>query len=460
MACIAQALKALLPALLCFALPAALAAQNAPRDRDLNRIPPSPLQAPAAGAARMMALVIGNSNYSERLGKLPNAKNDAQGIAAALEQHGVEVELHLDLDRQEMGAAIRAFQNRLTTSRSVGFFYYAGHGIQHDSKNYLVPLGANIRYGHDIKYQAIAVDWVRESMSSARNLARDLLNVLVLDACRNDPFGFPFDVEPGFAEVNNIQGNMIIAYSTAAGATASDGVLGGNSPYSHHLKAAIEQTSGIPLQDMFRLVQTNVAHEMGNQQAPFLITASSPYDFYLVPPRAGVPISKRYNVEVRKIEQVIPGPYLLAMFVAVAIILFLVVRPKAQSQSPIALTRANLGALHTPNAEAYLCQWKTGGALGGALRAVLKGSCLTIGRANDAGVAADITLQDDRISARHAELSCTQEGKFFITDLDSSNGTYVQGQRLAAYQRTRLPPTGDFYLAHPDLAFTLRPVEP
>ena len=450
MTCIAQALKALLPALLCFTLPAALATQNAPRDRDLNRIPPSPLQAPAAGPARMMALVIGNSNYSERRGRLPNAKNDAEGIAAALEQHGVEVELHLDLDRQEMGAAIRAFQNRLTTSGSVGFFYYAGHGIQHDSKNYLIPLGANIRHDHDIKYQAIAVDWVRESMSSTRNP----LNVLVLDACRNDPF-LPFKVEPGFAaEVNSIQGNMIIAYSTAAGATASDGVLGGNSPYSHHLKAAIEQTSGITLKDMFELVQTNVAHETGNQQIPFLITASS-YNFYLIPPREGDPIIKRY--EVRKIERVIPGHYLLvAVAVAIILVLLLVVYVKRQSQSPVALTPDNLGALHAPDAEAYLCNRKTGAPLS----AVTKGSCLTIGRANDAGAASDITFQDDRISGRHAELSCTQEGEFFITDLDSTNGTYVQGQRLAARQRTRLPPTGDFYLAHPDLAFILRPVEP
>ena len=443
---IAQALKALLPALLCFALSAALAAQNAPRDRDLNRIPPSPLQAPAAGAARMMALVIGNSNYSKRLGELPNAKNDAEGIAAALKQHGVEVELRLDLDRQEMGAAIRAFQNRLTTSGSVGFFYYAGHGIQHDSKNYLIPLGANIRHDHDIKYQAIAVDWVRESMSSADNR----LNVLVLDACRNDPF-LPFKVEPGFAaEVNSIQGNMIIAYSTAAGATASDGVLGGNSPYSHHLKAAIVQTSGIPLQDMFRLVQTNVAHETDDQQAPFLITASSSYDFYLIPPGGGDPIIKRY--EVRKIERVIPGHYLL---VAVAVAIILVLLLYFKRQSPVALTPDNLGALHAPDAKAYLCNRKTSAPLS----AVTKGSCLTIGRANDAGVASDITVQDERISGRHAKLSCTQEGEFFITDLDSTNGTYVQGQRLAAYQRTRLPPTGDFYLAHPDLAFILRPVE-
>ena len=451
MTCIAQAL---LPALLCFALPAALAAQNAPRDRDLNRITPSSFQAPAAGSARMMALVIGNSNYSERLGKLPNAKNDAEDIAAALEQRGFEVELRLDLDFQEMGAAISAFHDRLTRSGSVGFFYYAGHGIQHDSNNYLIPLGANILYDHEIEYQAIAVDRVRNSMSRADNP----LNVLVLDACRNNPFGLPFEVEPGFAaEVNSIQGNMIIAYSTAAGATASDGGPGGNSPYSRHLKAAIEQTSGITLQDMFRLVQTNVAHETGNQQAPFLITASSSYDFYLVPPREGALIRKGYNVEVLKIERVSPGHYVLAALVAVAIISVLVCA-KVQLQSPIALTQDNLGARYSPDALAYLCDRKTGFPL----NAVTKGSRLIIGRANEAGVASDIPLQDERISARHAELSCTEEGEFFITDLGSTNGTDVPGQRLqlAAYQRTRLPPTGDFYLAQHDLAFTLRPVEP
>ena len=436
MRCIAQALKALLPALLCFALPAAPAAQNAPRDRDLNRIPPAPLQAPAAGAARMMALVIGNSNYSERRDRLPNAANDATDIAIALEQRGVAVELRLNLDLQAMADEISAFQDRLTTSGSVGFFYYAGHGIQHDSKNYLIPLGANIHSKDQIKFKAIAVDDVRDSMSRAHNP----LNVLVLDACRSNPF-LPFKVEPGFAaEVHSIQGNMIIAYSTAAGATASDGDPGGNSPYSRHLKAAIEQTSGITLKDMFGLVQTNVADELGNQQAPskvadepgnqqvpFLITGSS-YNFYLVPPREGAPIIKGYTVEVRKTERVIPVPYFLAALAA-------------------------LFAQHNPNAPVYLCNRKIGLPLG----AVPKGRPLIIGRANDDGVASDITLQDDRISASHAELFCTQEGEFFITDLDSTNGTYVQGQRLAAYQCTRLPPTGDFYLAHH--AFTLRPVE-
>ena len=453
MACIAQALKALLPALLCFALPAALAAQDAPRERDLNRIPPSPLQAPAAGAARMMALVIGNSNYSERRDRLPNAKNDAQDIAAALEQHGseVKVELLYDLDRQEMGAAIRAFHDRLTTSGSVGFFYYAGHGIQHDSKNYLIPLGANIHYEHEIEYEAIAVDRVQDSMSNAGNP----LNVLVLDACRNDPFGLPFEVKPGLAEVNRTQGNMTIAYSTAAGATASDGVPGGNSTYTRHLKAAIEQTSGIPFHDVFRSVQANVADATGNRQSPFLITASSPYDFYLVPPREGVPIIKRY--EVREIERVIPGPYLLAALAALfAVAIISLVYAKAQPQSPIPLTRENLSALYGRDAPAYLCNRQTGAPLS----ALPKGRRLIIGRANDAGVKSDITLQDERISGQHAKLYCTQEGEIFITDLDSKNGTYVQGQRLAAYQPTRLPPTGDFYLALPQYAFILRPAEP
>ena len=455
MACIAQALKALLPALLCFALPAALAAQNAPRDRDLDRIPPLPLQAPAAGAARMMALVIGNSNYSARRDRLPNAANDAKDIAAALnalEQHGVAVELHLDLDFREMTDKISDFYKRLKTSGSVGFFYYAGHGIQHEGENYLIPLDANIRDVTQIKYQAIAVDDVLGDMSKAGNP----LNVLVLDACRNNPFDLPFEVEPGFAEVNRTQGNMIIAYSTAAGATASDGGTGGNSPYTRHLKAAIEQTSGIPLQDMFGLVQTNVAHETRNRQEPFLITASSPYGFYLVPTGEGALIKQQYIVERPKIERVIPGPYLLAALAAVAIIPVLVVYAKAQSQSPIALTPDNLGAQHNPDAQAYLCDGKTGRPL----NAVTKGSCLVIGRANDAGVKPDIPLQDDRISARHAELSCTEEGEFFITDLNSTNGTYVQGQRLAAYQRTRLSPTGDFYLALAQYAFILRPAEP
>ena len=244
--------------------------------RDLERVRPAAVLADVSGASRI-ALVIGNAAYQQG-DKLPNAKHDAQDIAAVLEALDFEVIKGINQNRRQMRASVSAFQRKLAASRGVGFFYYAGHGVQHENANYLVPIGANIEYEADIEDRAIAAQWVLNMMDDADNR----LNVVVLDACRNNPLGRGFNrsfsglAEPGF------QGKIgtLIAYSTAPGRTAKDG-RGRNSPYTKHLKAALV-VPGLELVDIFRWVGAQVERDTKQAQRPWR-SGSVNARFYFTP---------------------------------------------------------------------------------------------------------------------------------------------------------------------------------
>ena len=252
--------------------------------RNLERVRPAAVLADVSGASRI-ALVIGNAAYQQG-DKLPNAKHDAQDIAAVLEALDFEVIEGINQNRRQMRASVRAFRRKLAASRGVGFFYYAGHGVQHQNANYLVPIGANIEYEADIEDRAIAAQWVLDMMDGAGNR----LNVVVLDACRNNPLGRGFNrsfsglAEPGF------QGKIgtLIAYSTAPGRTAKDG-RGRNSPYTKHLKAALA-VPGLELVDIFRWVGAQVERETKRAQRPWR-SGSVNARFYFTPrPDAPAPL--------------------------------------------------------------------------------------------------------------------------------------------------------------------------
>ena len=251
--------------------------------RDLERIRPAAV-ADVSGASRI-ALVIGNAAYQQG-DRLPNAKHDAQDIAAVLKALGFEVIKGINQNRRQMRASVGTFRRKLAASRGVGFFYYAGHGVQHQNASYLVPIGANIEYEEDIEDRAIAARWVLDMMDGAGNR----LNVVVLDACRNNPLGRGFNrsfsglAEPGF------QGKIgtLIAYSTAPGRTAKDG-RGRNSPYTKHLKAALA-VPGLELVDIFRWVGAQVERETKRAQRPWR-SGSANARFYFTPrPDAPAPL--------------------------------------------------------------------------------------------------------------------------------------------------------------------------
>jgi hypothetical protein len=163
---------------------------------------PSALQ---AATEQRIALVIGNSAYSS--GPLKNPVNDAADMAAMLKKLGFSVTLQKNAGLQEMDEAIEAFGNRLKRG-GVGLFYYAGHGVQVNGVNYLLPIGAKINKEADVKYQAVDANKILDEMATANNG----LNIVMLDACRDNPFARSFrNVTRGLAIVSSAPSGTFIA---------------------------------------------------------------------------------------------------------------------------------------------------------------------------------------------------------------------------------------------------------
>lgn len=225
---------------------------------------------PTAWASERVALVIGNGDY-KKVSSLVNPINDAKDMAKTLRGLGFEVIEATNLKRKEMGAAITKFGEKLDKD-TVGLFYYAGHGLQLDGQNYLLPLNALITNKDEVRYESISVDRVLAKMESAHNR----LNIMILDACRNNPFkgrgGFR-DMSGGLARVNAPIGSLII-YATAPGRKAADGD-GKNGLFTKHLLKNMVRP-GLDVALMLRDTRNEVIQEakrLGYEQVPW--TSSS-----------------------------------------------------------------------------------------------------------------------------------------------------------------------------------------
>ncbi len=217
-----------------------------------------------------IALVIGNGAYTE--GPLANPVNDARDMAATLRQYGFEVLSGENRNRRQMEDLIREFGRKIR-SGGVGMFYFAGHGVQVNGANYLIPIGAQINGEAEVKYEAVDAGFVLAQMEEARNR----LNIVVLDACRNNPFARSFrSPSRGLASIDAPVGTLI-AYATAPGRTASDGG-GRNGLYTKELLAAM-QLPGLKLEDVFKRVRAEVRRQSNNQQIPWE-ASSIEGDFY------------------------------------------------------------------------------------------------------------------------------------------------------------------------------------
>ena len=235
------------------------------------------LPAVAPAAETRVALVIGNSAYSS--GSLPNPVNDAKLISEGLKSVGFEVIARHNADQTAMKRAIQEFGERLEKAGpdSVGLFYYAGHGVQLNGRNYLIPTTANIEREGDVEIEAVSADWVIEQMRFARNR----LNIVILDACRNNPFSRGLrSVERGLATMDAPAGIMI-AYSTAPGAVAEDG-NGRNSPYTTALTQSMLRVRQ-PVEQMFKQVRVEVMAATSGKQVPWE-SSSLTGDFYFTGP--------------------------------------------------------------------------------------------------------------------------------------------------------------------------------
>jgi len=218
------------------------------------------------------ALVIGNANYKES--PLDNPVNDAQDMATSLRRLGFVVIEKENSSRKEMADSIREF-GELIAKGGVGLFYYAGHGMQVKGKNYLIPVNANIQHENEVAYESVDVDSVLAKMDSARNR----LNIVILDACRNNPFARSFrSGSKGLARLNAPVGTLI-AYATSPDSVASDGKMGErNGLYTKHLLANME-ISGVEIGKMFRQVRRSVRIATKNAQIPWE-SSSMEGDFY------------------------------------------------------------------------------------------------------------------------------------------------------------------------------------
>jgi len=216
------------------------------------------LLVPAYAAENRVALVIGNAKYPSA--PLRNPVNDARDMAVALRKLGFEVIERVDATQREMNRAITQFGEKLN-AESIALFFYAGHGIQVRGKNYLIPIDAQIASDISVRSETVDVDALLEQLSVSS------LNVVILDACRNNPFERRFrSTGGGLAQMEAPKGTLI-AYSTAPGKVASDGA-GRNSLYTHELLKHI-QTPGLPLEAVFKRVRATVSQSTNDQQIPW-----------------------------------------------------------------------------------------------------------------------------------------------------------------------------------------------
>ncbi len=248
-----------------------------------------------------VALVIGNSAY-KHTSPLDNPKNDAIVMTKVLSELGFEVISSLDLSQNDMKRAIKTFAQKLEAGGrgTVGLFYYAGHGVQVGGRNYLIPVSAKISSAVDVEIESIDL----EVVTNAMNVAGNGFNVVVLDACRDNPFkSSTRSLSRGLARINAPKGSLI-AYATSPGDVAADGE-GKNSPYTAAL-VKVMQEPGLTIERVFKRVRLQVHEETKETQTPWE-SSSLTGDFYFLP--EGSEARSKVEVEAKpKIEDVVePG---------------------------------------------------------------------------------------------------------------------------------------------------------
>ncbi|GAB4552373.1 MAG: hypothetical protein Tsb007_05960 [Rhizobacter sp.] len=219
---------------------------------------------------KRVALVVGNARYTG-VPVLVNTLNDAEDVCKTLRELRFEVICAKDLrTRREFKRTVQDFTSKLGPG-TAGLFYYAGHGLQIDGENYLVPTEAPIEKKEDVEDETISMRYVMTALEEARSD----FNLIILDACRNSPFtrGFTRSAGRGLAPVSETPTGSLVLYSTAANDTASDGPSGQrNSPFTKHLLANMK-VPGLTVEALVKKVSAGVqadTHKLtGKRQVPF-----------------------------------------------------------------------------------------------------------------------------------------------------------------------------------------------
>jgi uncharacterized caspase-like protein len=240
-----------------------------------------------AFAEKRVALVIGNAVY-QNVPRLPNPVNDGTTIAATFKNAGFDVvDSRHDLTAAETRRALRDFADR-TRDADIAVVYYAGHGIEVDGGNYLIPVDAKLERDTDVYDEALSLDRVLLAIEPAKKL-----RLVILDACRDNPFSKNMKrtvatraIGQGLAKVEPTSPNMLIAYSAKAGSTAADGD-GTNSPFTVALSRHLT-TPGLDVRRAFGFVRDDVLKTTNNRQEPFVYGSLGGEDVPLVPAPAKV----------------------------------------------------------------------------------------------------------------------------------------------------------------------------
>jgi hypothetical protein len=239
-------------------------------------------QDPREGALRLvkapkLALVVGNGGYKDAP-VLKNAPNDAKAIADSLKAAGFAVAMKLDTPRDELLKAIRDHVHAMEAQKAVGLFYFAGHGVQLDWRNYMLPIDAVIDKVEDVARQSVDVARLMEGLAKAANP----MNVIILDACRENPFG---DVRKGGQKgLSQMDAPIrtLLAYATSPGNVASDGD-GANGLYTEHLLREMKVPEA-KIEDVFKRVRLGVRLKSNGAQVPWESTSLED-DYWFIPPK-------------------------------------------------------------------------------------------------------------------------------------------------------------------------------
>lgn len=246
-----------------------------------------------------VALIIGNSAY-QKVPRLTNPASDAAALAAMFKAAAFDsVELKLDLTATELRRALREFADR-TRSADIAVIYYAGHGIELDGNNFLIPVDAALQTDGDVLDETVSLERVLFAVESAKRL-----RLVILDACRDNPFVNRMrrsvasrGIWRGLAKVEPLTPNTLIAFAAKAGSTASDGDAG-NSPFANALVLYLPRP-GLDIRRALGFVRDDVLKNTGNKQEPYVYGSLGGEDAPLVPAIAPAPSQADPQAAVRR----------------------------------------------------------------------------------------------------------------------------------------------------------------
>jgi type VI secretion system VasD/TssJ family lipoprotein len=225
--------------------------------------------AQATARTRRVALVIGNAQYAQA--PLANPENDARLVASTLKALGFEVDARYNLKGPEFRRALRDFGRTMEDDESASVFFYAGHGMQIDRRNYLLPVDLNLRDEGEVKDEAVDLE---EALLSRIDRVRPRARIFIIDACRDNPFSTratrSIKVARGLAET--AAPGALIAFSAAPGHVAEDGPPGTNSVYTRNLAQEM-RVQGVEVEEMLKNVRVKVLRETQERQIPWVNTS-------------------------------------------------------------------------------------------------------------------------------------------------------------------------------------------